>query len=54
MKDKKTQYTFKLVSETDFENVSEKEVSKILDDEQLKTLNKNKIFNMSQGTFKML
>ena len=54
MKDKNTQYTFKPLAEHKFENISEKEVTKILDEKQFKVLNQNKIFNMALGTFKML
>ena len=53
MKEKKSGFTFKPLHDHDFEDVSEKKVLEILNKDQFQALNKNKIYNMGAGTFKM-
>jgi hypothetical protein len=49
---KKTGFTFKPLFSHDFKNVSEKEVAKTLNKEQIETLKKNKTYSVEKGTFK--
>ena len=55
MKEKtnKATYQFKPFDSSEWNSVSEKEVSKALKKEQLELLNKNKHYNTGVGTFKI-
>jgi|ETNvirenome_2_30_1030614.scaffolds.fasta_scaffold169984_1 hypothetical protein len=55
MKDRtnKSQYNFKPFDSLDWNNVSEKELSKALSKEEIEILKKNKHYNTGVGTFKI-